>query len=381
MHFVLFLLLSFFTLFSSNVQAQIDTAAKQAFVMDYETGLVLLDKNADEHMPTSSMSKVMTMYLVFEALQKGQISLDTEFLVSEKAWRKTGSKMFVLVDKKVRVEDLIRGVVVQSGNDATIVLAEGLAGSEELFVEALNRKAKELGMHNSKFNNASGWPEPEHYSTARDLATLARAMIKDFPEYYHYYNETEFEYAKINQKNRNPLLYVDIGADGMKTGHTDIGGYGLIGTGLNKEGRRIVMVLNGMKSKTERKTESIRVLQWAMNSFAIISLFKNQAVLDSVEIYLGRHEKVGLRAANQLDIIVPRFHVKDIEVQIEYNNPIKAPIKKGQTLGIARVNVPGYEQKLEVPLIANKAVKQLPLALRLITKARLATTGKGRFND
>ena len=204
-----FLLTLCFTLFVSQVtlaEGLAQTSAGQAIVLDYETGAVLLDKNADERMPTSSMSKVMSMYMVFDALKKGTLSLDGKLLVSEKAWRKGGSKMFVEVDKRVNVEDLIRGVVVQSGNDATIVLAEGLGGSEEAFAENSNLKAYELGMENSHFVNASGWPDPDHYSTARDLATLSASLIRNFPEYYHYFAEQEFTYNNIKQRNRNPLL-------------------------------------------------------------------------------------------------------------------------------------------------------------------------------
>ncbi|HOO82296.1 MAG TPA: D-alanyl-D-alanine carboxypeptidase family protein, partial [Alphaproteobacteria bacterium] len=201
--------------------ASIETKAKQAIVVDYETGTVLLSKNMDEQMPTSSMSKVMTMYAVFDSIKNGQISLNDTLPVSEKAWRMGGSKMFVEVDKRVKVEDLIRGVIVQSGNDATVVLAEGLAGSENAFANMINDKATGLGMKNSHFVNASGWPDPEHYSTARDLATLGRAIIHDFPDYYKYYMEKEFTYNNIKQTNRNPLLYRNIGADGIKTGHTE----------------------------------------------------------------------------------------------------------------------------------------------------------------
>ena len=197
----------FVSLMAYKVQAaeSIDSLAEQAIIIDYNTGTTLFSKNADEQMPTSSMSKVMTMYIVFEALQRGDLSLDSELLVSEKAWRKGGSKMFVPVGKKVKVEDLIRGVIVQSGNDATIVLAEGLAGTEEAFVQAMNKKAQELGAHNTHFANASGWPDPEHYSTAHDLAIITMAMIKNFPEYYHYYSEKDFTYNDIKQGNRNPL--------------------------------------------------------------------------------------------------------------------------------------------------------------------------------
>jgi serine-type D-Ala-D-Ala carboxypeptidase (penicillin-binding protein 5/6) len=237
-------------LFAAPAMAQVapmETVAREAYIIDAETGQVLFEKNADQKMPTSSMSKTMTMYMVFEALKNGKLTLDQELPVSETAWRMQGSKMFVPLGQMVKVEDLIRGVIVQSGNDATIVLAEGLAGSEGEFAAAMNRKAKELGMINSNFMNASGWPDENHYSTCHDLAILAIALIRDFPDYYKYYAEKEFTYNNIKQGNRNPLLYKNIGADGIKTGHTESAGYGLMASGV-RDGRRVVMVLNGMAS-------------------------------------------------------------------------------------------------------------------------------------
>ncbi len=353
----------------------IDTKAKQAIVIDYSTGTVLFEKNADEKMPTSSMSKVMTMYLVFEALKKGVISLDDAMLVSEKAWRKGGSKMFVPVGEQVKVEDLIRGVIVQSGNDATIVLAEGLAGDEISFAAALNAKAKELGMDSSHFMNASGWPDPNHYSTARDLATLAAAMIKNFPDYYGYYAEKEFTYNKIKQANRNPLLYANIGADGLKTGHTESGGYGLIGTGV-KDGRRVIIVINGLESKKERKEESIKLLQWGLNGFRNITLFDDDSNLDKADIYFGVKKSIGLQAKTPLSITVPKLFENDLKVEIKYNAPLKAPIKKGQEVGVVSVHIP-KGNIIEIPLVTSEDVAELSGFAKLIEKVRLLTTGQG----
>ncbi len=355
------------------------TLAQQAIIVDYDTGTVLFEKNADEHMPTSSMSKVMTMYLVFDALKKGDIRLDDEFLVSEKAWKKGGSKMFVPVGKKVKIEDLIRGVLIQSGNDATIVLAEGLAGNEDNFALALNRKAKELGMTNSHFMNASGWPDPDHYSTARDLATMATATIRNFPDYYGYYSEKEFKYSGISQPNRNPLLQANIGADGMKTGHTEDGGYGLIGSGLSKDGRRVVMVLNGMSSKAERKNEGRRLLQWGLNGFKTVSLFKDEKILGEAPVYLGINTQVPLQAKEAVQFVVPKIFSRDLKVEIQYDSPLKAPIEKGQEVGVVKVHIPKGEI-IEVPLIATRNVGELGFFPRLIQKARLLTTGQGKFN-
>ncbi len=363
-----------------SVQAadNIDTAAKQAIIIDYDTGTVLFSKSADEKMPTSSMSKVMTIYVVFDALQRGDLSLDSELLVSEKAWRKGGSKMFVPVGKKIKVEDLLRGVVIQSGNDATIVLAEGIAGTEDAFVQAMNKKAQELGMTNTHFANASGWPDPEHYSTAHDLALVTIAMIKNFPEYYHYYSEKEFTYSGIRQSNRNPLLGMDIGADGVKTGHTDDGGYGLIGSGVGSNDRRVVMVLNGMKSKKERKKEGSRLMRWSLSTFKNVSLFENQPVLGQAEVYLGQRNKVNLVAEAPISYVVSKVFSDDVKVEIFYKEPLKAPVEKGTEVGIVRVYVPKSEQ-IEIPLVTAERIDEAGLFVRTVAKARLLTTGMGKI--
>lgn len=362
---------------NSAIAADVTTKAKQAIILDYDTGTVLLEKNPDERMPTSSMSKVMTMYLIFDALKKGSLSLEDELLVSEKAWRKGGSKMFVEVGKTVKVEDLIRGVIIQSGNDATIVLAEGLAGDEVSFAAALNKKARELGMKDSHFMNASGWPDPDHYSTARDLATLAKNMIVSFPQYYGYYAEKEFTYNKIRQTNRNPLLYKGIGADGLKTGHTEVGGYGLIGTG-QRDGRRVILVINGLESSKERSQESARLLQWALNGFRNVNLFADGAELDKVPVYLGAQNKVGVHAKQPIHVTVPKLYENDLKIEVSYKSPLKAPIKKGEEIGKVTVTVPDGEV-INVPLVTSSDVAELGFFAKLLAKARLLSTGEGSF--
>lgn len=377
--FISFLFFNALVFTGGYVNAQsLDTVAKQAIVIDYDTNTVLFEKNADERMPTSSMSKVMSMYLVFDALKKGNLSLNDTFLVSEKAWRKGGSKMFVELGKQIKVEDLIRGVVIQSGNDATIVLAEGLAGSESAFASALNKKAQNLGMNNSNFMNASGWPDLDHYSTARDLAVLARATIENFPEYYKYYAEPEFTYHDIKQSNRNPLLSKKIGADGLKTGHTEDGGYGLIGTG-KKNGRRVIIVLNGMESSKMRASESVRILQWGLNSFKTIALFENNSALGKVPVYLGSKTNVKVKATSASKILVPKLMGNDIKIEMEYSSPLKAPIMAGQDVGVIKVYMPNSDEVLETRLVAMEAVDEMNGIMRLITNARLLTTGQGHF--
>ncbi|MCB9995679.1 MAG: D-alanyl-D-alanine carboxypeptidase [Rhodospirillales bacterium] len=349
------------------------TPAKQAIIMDYETGMILYEKSADSQMPTSSMSKVMTMYLVFEALKNGQLSLDSKLPVSEKAWRKGGSKMFVEVGNEVAVEDLIRGVIVQSGNDATIVLAEGVAGTEEAFADALNIKAEKLGMANSHFMNASGWPDPDHYSTAKDLAIMAAAIIRDFPDYYHYYSEKEFTYNNIKQPNRNPLLYRNIGADGVKTGHTEIGGYGLIGSG-ERNGRRVVMVLNGLPDDKARAQEGARLLDWGLRSFDNMKLFAAGETVDHAKVAMGKTPEVSMVTEQDVIISLPKTVKNDLKVEAVYEGPLKAPIKKGDRIGTLRVHVPRVSD-FELPLVAGENVEPMGFFAAALAKARIKLSG------
>ncbi|MCB9980930.1 MAG: D-alanyl-D-alanine carboxypeptidase [Rhodospirillales bacterium] len=347
----------------------IETKAKQAIVIDYETGTVLLSKNEKEQMPTSSMSKVMTMYAVFDSVKNGQISLNDTLPVSEKAWRMGGSKMFVEVDKRVKVEDLIRGVIVQSGNDATIVLAEGLAGSENAFADMINAKAAALGMTNSHFANASGWPDPDHYSTARDLATLGRAIIRDFPDHYKYYAEKEFTYNNIKQTNRNPLLYRNIGADGIKTGHTEAAGYGLIGSGI-QNGRRVVLVVNGLEDERDRAEESAKLLEWGLKRFENRKLYKAGEVIENAQIVMGRSAQVGLNVDEDVFLTLPKMAGANINIQVKYNGPLIAPVKKGQELGSLEITIPGMET-VTYPLYAAEDVPELGLFAKTLAKAKL----------
>ena len=354
---------------TSYAQKRPATLASHAFMVDFDTGMVLYEKNPDMRMPTSSMSKVMTMYVIFEALKNGQISLNDEFLVSEKAWRKGGSKMFVEVDKSVRVEDLVRGVIVQSGNDATIVLAKGLAGTEEYFAKALTAKAKELGMSNSNFMNASGWPDPEHYSTPRDLATLGVAIIKNFPDYYGYYAEKEFTYNNITQRNRNPLLYRNIGADGIKTGHTDVGGYGLIGSGVHN-GRRVVLVVNGLEDEQARAKESAKLLEWGLRGFQNVSLLKGDEPVAKIDVAMGKDDSIVAVTGRDLDITLPTLERQGLKIEVRMTEPLIAPIEKGQKIGMMSIHVPQLTT-LDVPLLAVQDVPRMGLISRTFTKAKM----------
>ncbi len=347
----------------------IETQAKQAFIVDIKTGAVLLEKNADEVMPPSSMSKMMTAHMLFEKLQKGEIQLTDEFPVSERAWRMQGSKMFVPLNGRVKVEDLIRGIVIQSGNDACIVVAEGLAGSEEAFAEQMTKRARELGLSKTVFKNASGWPHLEHVTTARDLAILAKHTIEAFPEYYKYYAELNFTYNGIKQGNRNPLLYKQTGSDGLKTGHTEAGGYGLTAS-VKRGDRRIIMVVNGIMVPNSpaglraRAQETENLIEWAFREFENYSLFKTGEVVQTAGVWLGEAKNVPLVAGDDLIVTLPRKARQGMKVTAVYQEPIPAPIQKGQQVGKLVIAAPGVPTR-ELPLIAGESVGQLGAAGRI----------------
>lgn len=354
---------------TAYAQSTLETNAKQAIILDASTGTILFEKNADERMPTSSMSKVMTIYMVFDSLKSGAVKLDDTFLVSEKAWRMGGSKMFVDINTRVKVEDLIRGVIVQSGNDATVVLAEGLSGSEIAFADAMTKKAKELGMENSNFMNASGWPDENHYSTARDLAILGMAMIRDFPDYYKYYAELDFEYHGIKQGNRNPLLYRNIGADGIKTGHTEAAGYGLIGSAVSGD-RRVIMVVNGIESMQARADESVRLMEWALQGFANKVLVKKDQIIAEASVVYGQAPKVALAASEDVILTVPKLAKAPAKIEVHYKGPLTAPLTKGQEVGIIRITPEGATTAREMPLVVAADVGELGFFSKTLAKAK-----------
>ncbi len=352
-----------------SLAQDLQTAAEEAYIIDFDTGSVLYKKNEDEKMPTSSMSKVMTMLAVFEALEDGRLKLDEELMVSQKAWEKGGSKMFVEVGKKVKVEDLIRGVIVQSGNDATIVLAEALAGTEEAFGKQITDLAHKLGMDNTNFTNASGWPDDNHYSTAKDLAILTRYMIKTYPQYYHYFAEPDFEYNGITQGNRNPLLTRDIGADGVKTGHTEGAGYGLIGSGI-REDRRVIMVLNGMTSMQERADEGARLMEWALRNFKNKKLFSEGQIVSHANVVLGTKETLALRVDETIYLTVPLSGSDEITASATFDNPVTAPIMEGARLGTLKIYIPNFGH-IEKPLFAAETIEELGFFNKVMAKFSL----------
>jgi D-alanyl-D-alanine carboxypeptidase (penicillin-binding protein 5/6) len=352
----------------------IEISSAQAILVDFQTGEVLFEKDADVSMTPSSMSKIMTVYKMFERLKDGRLQLTDSFAVSEKAWRKKGSKMFVAVNSRVKVEDLIRGIVVQSGNDASIVVAEGLAGSEDAFAAELNETARELGMSNSNFVNASGWPDPDHRTTARDLATLALATIRNFPDYYHYYSETSFSYNGIKQGNRNPLIYRDVGADGLKTGHTEAGGFGLTASAI-RGGRRLVAVLNGMPSKKARGRDAERLLDWGFREFNNYTLFEKGAKVSTAPVWMGAEASVPLVLPDSLTLTLPVKARRKMVVKVAMNSPVPAPIKKGDQLARLKIEMPG-RAPMQFPLLAGDDVERLGAISRLAAALRFILFGE-----
>lgn len=342
--------------------AAIETAAKHAILIDATTGRVLFEKAADEPMPPASMSKIMTGYVVFTRLKDGTVTLQDELPVTEYAWRaggsaSGGSTMFLNLGDRVKVEDLLRGMIIQSGNDASIALAEGLAGSEASFAEEMNRVGKQIGLQNSSFRNATGLPNPDHHMTARDLSILARQLITNFPEYYKFYSEKEFSYNGIKQGNRNPLLYKSIGADGLKTGHTKESGYGLTASAV-QDGRRLILVVNGLPSMQSRADETERLMDYGFREFNTYVLFKPDEPVFNAEVWMGEQDTVPLVVENGAAVTLPRKLRPQMKVTIAFDGPVPAPIARGQRIGTLTASAPG-EDVIEFPLVASADVPRL----------------------
>lgn len=362
---------------ASQVQAAatIDTKAREAILIDYTTGTVLMERNPDHLSPPASMTKIMTAYLAFERLKDGRLKMDDKIPISAKSWRKGGSKMFVELDSQIPVIDILRGIVVQSGNDAAIALAEALGGSEEGFAEMMTNKAREIGMDSSTFRNATGWPDPDHRVTVRDLATLALRTIRDFPDYYPLYAEKTFTYNKIRQGNRNPLLYKGMGADGLKTGHTNEAGYGLTSS-VKRGDRRLILVVNGLKSVRQRSSESQRLLEWGFREFDNYQLFTADKTVEQADVWLGVVKKVPLVSPDDLLLTLRRPARKAMKVSVVYEQPIPAPIKQGQLLAQLKISTPGEPDRL-FPLVAGADVARLGLVGRVVSAVSYLLWGGG----
>ncbi|MDH3663294.1 MAG: D-alanyl-D-alanine carboxypeptidase [Alphaproteobacteria bacterium] len=338
----------------SRAEEVFDTNAKAAFLLDMETNQVLFEKNADRLIPPASMSKLMTAYMVLEQLKDGRLRMDDTLPISEKAWKKGGSKMFVEVGKRARVDDLLRGIVVLSGNDACIVVAEGLAGSEENFARDMTLKGKEIGLTGSTFKNASGWPDPGHVMTARDLATLARRLIEDFPDYYDMFAERDFEYSGIRQPNRNLLLGRVRGVDGLKTGHTDEAGYGLVASAIRDE-RRLISVAVGLDSAQARALENERLLEYGFRRFRSYALMTKGQAIEHASVWLGQEPTVPLVLDQDVKISMTAQARRALKVKLTYETPVPAPVVAGDQLAIIRIEAPGIDIP-DVPVFAGGSV-------------------------
>ena len=332
--------------------ADMNSSAEFAFVTDFASGKVLMEKDPDALMKPASMAKIMTVYIAFQRIADGSLSLDDTFLISEKAWRKGGSKTFVEVGKQVSVRDLLYGIVVQSGNDAAIAIAEGISGTEEGFAEEMNYVARGLGMSNTVFRNSTGWPDPEQFTTARDLNILATAMIRDFPvsefpELYPMFAAKNFTYNGIKQGNRNPLVYGTQGADGLKTGHTEESGYGLVGSAI-RDGQRVVMVLNGMESMKQRSSESRRLMDLMFREFKLYRFYRQDEAVDRANVWLGTQSKVDLVLKEPLELVLARSDRRKLKVSVQWTDPVPAPIKAGQAIGTLVLELPSGKTSYEL---------------------------------
>lgn len=357
MRYLLSLILSLLVITPALAYPTLETEARQGIIIDADTNQVLWAKEPRTQMPTSSMSKIMTAVVVYDAIKAGEISHDKLLTVSEKAWRMGGSKMFVELGSQVTVEDLLHGLVIQSGNDACIVLAEGIAGTEEAFVERMNQKAQALGLKNSHFMNATGWPDPEHYSTPEDLALLAKYLIQTYPEEYKNYSIPEWTYNTIKQGNRNPILGQVRGGDGVKTGHAEEAGYGLIGSAM-QDGRRIIMVMNGWPTIMSRYTEAPKDMEWAFRNFKNVEVAAPNTPLTEIEVAYGKQKtvKAGMFTGVKITQPVGAAGAK-MRYIIKGKSPLKAPIEKGAH--IADLTVMDGDKPMSVyPLVALEDVKK-----------------------
>lgn len=340
-------------------QSAFDTRASHAVILNHETGDMLFSKNGDTPMPPASMSKLMTALMVFEALDDGRLTLETTLPVSENAWRRGGaasgsSTMFLEVNSRAAVGDLIRGIIVQSGNDACIVVAEALGGTEENFAQMMTERAHELGLDSANFANSTGWPDPEHRISALDLARLARHIVTDYPQYYDIYAESEFTYNGIRQFNRNPLLGVFEGADGLKTGHTEESGYGLVAS-AERDGERRIVVFNGMESNRDRADEAERLMRAAFSEFSTVDLVAAGDGLGRAEVYLGLEPSVELRTSEALSFGLHRRDRDGVTAELVYEGPLHAPVQEGDIVGRLDVTLPDGRE-LSVPVEAAQSV-------------------------
>lgn len=342
--------------------AAIETQARNAILMDYDTGQYLYVKDHEKMVPPASMSKLMTVNMIFEKLKDGSLSLDDTFTVSERAWKlggaaSGGSTMFLKIGEKVRVEDILKGILIQSGNDACIVAAENLAGSEDDFAEMMNKRARELGLNNSSFANSTGLPHPDQKMSVEDLAKLARHIIKEFPEFYHIFSEKYYTHNNITQGNRNPLLYSMPNADGLKTGHTEEAGFCLTASAKKGE-RRLIEVMTGMNSNKERSEEAERLMEWGFREFNNYNLLNKGQEISEIPVVFGNEKEVRLVVPETVKRTLKKSQAPKIKMTAVYDKPVKAPVAAGDKLGEVRIELDGQEME-NVPLVADKNIEKL----------------------
>ncbi|WP_420410456.1 D-alanyl-D-alanine carboxypeptidase family protein [Hoeflea sp.] len=340
-----------------------ETRAAQAYMIDADTGTVLFSKNEDELVPPASLAKLMTMEVVFHAISTGRLSLDDTFQVSENAWRTGGaasrtSTMFAELNSSIRLEDLIQGVIVQSANDGCIIIAEGMAGSEENFARLMTERAREIGLTRSVFGNSSGLPHPDSQVSMKDLVKLARHIHATYPEFYRYYSQPDFTWNNIRQRNRNPLLGLDIGVDGMKTGFTEDSGYGIVAS-INRDGRRLFMAMSGLSTKRERAEEARKMLEWGVRAFESRTLFAEDEIIGELSVY-GGDDGVVVKADGPIDILVPITNPDRLTARISYRWPLRAPVEAGSEIAVLKVYI-GELLSQETPLYAENSVTKGPL--------------------
>ena len=362
----------FFLLFQQKTYSQIEIEANYVILQDHYSGKILYEKDADSKIYPASMTKIMTAIVAFDLLKKGETSLDEKITISENAWRLSQSgysSMFIMLNDQVTVEELLKGIIIVSGNDACVALAEGLSGTEEDFVALMNEKSEEIGLENTNFSNSSGINDPYNYSTARDILKMSRYMIEYYPEYYSYFKETTFRWDRtggepIKQGNRNPLLYKNIGADGIKTGYLAVEKYSLASSLKTQGGRRMTAVASGFNTKNSRSRESLRLLNWGLRKFDTVQIANKNETMTNLNVWLGKKSKIEIVPAEDIYITVPKRKKKTIKAVIEYSGPIPAPIKKGDTLGLLKVYV-SDELKAQTNILAGEDVEKLNIFLRI----------------
>ena len=377
----IFTLISFLLFFSGKTYSDIEIDTDHLILQDHHSGQILFEMNADDKIYPASMTKIMTAIVTFDLLKKGETSLDEMITISEKAWRMSQSgysSMFIMLNDQVSVEDLLKGIIIVSGNDSCVALAEGLSGTEKDFVALMNEKAEEIGLENTNFNNSSGINDPENYSTVRDILIMSRYMIDNYPEFYTYFKETEFTWDRtggdpITQGNRNPLLYKNIGADGIKTGFLSVEKYSLAASVKTNE-RRVTVVGSGFKTKNSRSRESMKILYWGLKKFDTVKIIKKDEIFTDLDVWLGNKKKVQVVSKENYFLTIPKRKKKTIKAILEYNGPLEAPIQKGEKVATLSVYVSDI-LKNEIDILAAEDVEKSNIFSRVFTSLNYLVWG------